>query len=493
MLSRGLLAIAFAAAVACAACQPSVQQQATAAQATIKNYCTDCHNDAERTGELSLQRASLTDVAGHAELWEKVVRKLRGGMMPPSGEPLPDADTTQQLVAYLEDRLDAAAAAHPNPGRKLLHRLNRTEYGNAIRDLLALDINPAALLPNDSESYGFDNIADVLGTDPSLMDRYLSAAWKVTSAALGDTDIAPSVSTYRVPPDRTQTDHIEGLPFGTRGGMLVSHYFPVDGDYVIRPKLWRNTVDVVRGTETPHDLEVSLDGARLTLTRFGGPEDEVPAQMFPGKTAAEIDKRFETHVQVAAGEHDVGVTFAKKSSAPRQEVLQPFLREKHDPRMDVGLPELDQIVIEGPLTIAGHGHSPSRQRIFSCYPDNDGAAAACADKILSGLARRAYRRAVTADERQRLTGLYAAERAKGRSFEAGVQTALAYMLVTPQFLFRVEQDPAGAKPGSIYRVSDVELASRLSFFLWNSIPDDELLDAAAAGKLRDADELEAQV
>jgi hypothetical protein len=325
------------------------------------------------------------------------------------------------------------------------------------------------------------------------MDRYLAAAWKVTSAAIGDTDIAPSVSTYRVPPDRSQTDHVEGLPFGTRGGMLVSHYFPVDGEYVIRPKLWRNTVDVVRGTETPHDLEVSLDGARLTLTRFGGPEDEVPAQMFPGKTADEIDRRFETRVAVAAGQHDVGVTFAKKSSSPRQEVLEPFQREKHDPRMDVGIPELDQIVIEGPLMVAGPGDAASRQRIFSCYPESEAAAAACADRILSGLARRAYRRPITADERARLNGLYAGERDKGRSFEAGIQTALAYMLVTPQFLFRAEQDPADAKPGSVYAISDLELASRLSFFLWNSIPDDELLDVAAAGRLSQPAELEKQV
>jgi hypothetical protein len=484
---------ALSAALACAACTPSAERQANEAKATIERFCTDCHNDAERTADLTLQHVPLTDVAAHADVWEKVVRKLRGNMMPPTGEPMPEDAATQQVVAYLEDRLDAAAAAHPNPGRKSLHRLNRTEYGNAIRDLFALEINPAALLPNDSEAYGFDNIADVLGTDPSLMDRYLSAAWKVTSAAIGDTDIAPSVSTYRVPPDRSQGDHIEGLPFGTRGGMLVSHHFPVDGEYLIRPKLWRNTVDVMRGTETPHDLEVSLDGARLTMTRFGGPEDEVPAQMFPGKTATEIDRRFETRVAVKAGQHDVGVTFAKKSSAPRQEVLQPFQREKHDPRMDVGIPELDQIVIEGPIKVTGHGQSASRQRIFSCYPANDAAAAACADQIVSALARHAYRRAVTADERQRLNGLYAAERTKGRSFEAGVQTALAYMLVSPQFLFRVEQDPADAKPGSVYRVSDVELASRLSFLLWNSIPDDELLDAAAAGRLSDADELEGQV
>ncbi len=403
--------------------------------------------------------------------------------MPPAGEPLPEAAATDELVAYLEQQLDAAAAANPNPGRKSLHRLNRTEYGNAIRDLLALDIDASAYLPNDSEAYGFDNIADVLGTDPSLMDRYLSAAWKITSAAMGDTDIAPAVTTYRVPPDRSQRDHVEGLPFGTRGGMLVSHYFPVDGEYVIRPRLWRNTVDVVRGTETPHDLEVSLDGAQLSLTRFGGPDDEVPAQMFPGKTADEIDRRFETRVVVTAGQHDVGVTFAKKSSATRQDVLQAFQREKHDARMDVGIPELDQLVVEGPVTIAGPGRSASRERIFSCEPAQESEAAACAEQILTSLARRAYRRPITDDERSRLVDLYGAERAQGRDFEAGVQTALAYILVSPQFLFRVEQDPPGAAPSTLYRISGLELASRLSFFLWGSLPDDELIDAAVAGEL----------
>jgi hypothetical protein len=480
-------------ALASAGCQPSVEQRAAAARDVIDRYCTDCHNDAERTGELTLERLELTDVGAHAEVWETVVKKLRGRMMPPAGEPLPDAAATTELVAFLETQLDVAAAANPNPGLKSLHRLNRTEYGNAIRDLLALKINPSAVLPNDSEAYGFDNIADVLGTDPSLMDRYLSAAWKITSAAMGDTDIAPAVATYRVPPDRSQTDQVEGLPFGTRGGMLVSHHFPVDGEYVIKPRLWRNTVDVVRGTETPHDLEVSLDGARLSLTRFGGPDDEVPAQMFPGKTADEIDARFETRVTVAAGQHDVGVTFAKKSSATRQEVLQPFAREKHDARMDVGIPELDQIVIEGPLSIAGPGNSPSRARIFSCYPTSASDEAPCATQIVTTLARRAYRRPITDAERERLVGLYEAERAKGRDFEAGVQTALAYILVAPQFLFRVEQDPAGAAPGSLYRISDLELATRLSFFLWSSLPDDELVEAAVAGNLSKPAELRKQV
>ena len=480
-------------AIAVAGCQPSVEEQAATAKATIDEYCTSCHNDAERTAELTLERVALTDVAAHAEQWEEVIRKLRGQMMPPAGEPLPSRDAAEQLVAYLENQLDSAAAAHPNPGAKSLHRLNRTEYGNAIRDLLALEIDANQLLPNDSEAYGFTNIADVLGTDPSLMDRYLSAAWKVTSAAIGDVEIAPSVSTYRVPPDRSQTDHVAGLPFGTRGGIVVSHYFPVDGEYVIKPKLWRNTVDVVRGTETPHELEVNLDGARLSFTRFGGPEDEVPAQMFPGKTADEIDRRFETRVTVTAGRHDVGATFAKKSSATRQEVLQPFLREKHDARMDVGIPELDQLVIEGPLTVAGPGNAPSRERIFSCYPQSDGEAAACAEQILNGIARRAYRRPVTADETARLMSLYSNERGKGRSFETGVQTALAYVLVSPQFLFRMEQDPENAAPGSLYRLSDLELATRLSFFIWSSLPDDELLDVAIAGNLSKPAELEKQV
>jgi hypothetical protein len=488
---RALAAAALALAVA--ACQPSDEERAASARAVIDRYCTDCHNDAERTGELSLESLAFDDVGAHAEAWEAVVKKLRGRMMPPAGEPLPDAAATDELVAFLEDTLDGAAAAHPNPGRKSLHRLNRSEYGNAIRDLLAMKIDASALLPNDSEAYGFDNIADVLGTDPSLMDRYLTAAWKVTSAAIGDTEVPAAVTTYRVPPDRSQRDQVEGLPFGTRGGMLVSHHFPVDGEYVIKPRLWRNTVDVVRGTETPHDLEVSLDGERLSLTRFGGPDDEVPAQMFPGKTADEIDRRFETRVTVSAGQHDVGVTFAKKSSASRQDVLQAFAREKHDARMDVGIPELDQIVVEGPLTVAGPGHSPSRARIFSCYPASEAEAAPCAAEILTTIARRAYRRPITAAERERLVGLYAAERSQGRDFEAGVQTGLAYILVAPQFLFRVEQDPLDAAPGSVYRIDGLELASRLSFFLWSSVPDDELIDAAVAGRLDDMRGLREQV
>ncbi len=491
MSKASLLTIVSAMLVA--ACSPADEHAVERQSALVANYCVDCHNDGERTGDLTLEGLDLADVSAAPELWEHVILKLRGRMMPPADAKQPDTSALDGFASYLETSLDAAAAAHPNPGRKSLHRLNRTEYGNAVRDLLALEIDVTSLLPNDSEAYGFDNIADVLGTDPSLMDRYLSAAWKITNAAIGATDIAAAVSTYKVPSDRSQTDHVEGLPFGTRGGMLVEHYFPVDGEYVIKPKLWRNTVDVVRGTETPHDLEISIDGARLSLTRFGGPEDEREAQMFPGKTADELDARLELRIDVTAGMHDVGVAFAKKSSALRQDILEPFLREKHDPRMDVGIPELDQIVIEGPFVIAGPGDAPSRERIFTCYPQQESEAAACAEQILTGLARRAYRRPLADAERARLMGLYQGEIDAGRGFEAGIQTALAYVLVSPQFLFRAERDPDGIEDGEIYRISDLEMASRLSFFLWSSLPDDELIDLAVAGRLFEPEVLESQV
>ncbi|WP_428096438.1 DUF1592 domain-containing protein [Candidatus Rariloculus sp.] len=487
-VSVGLLA---ASGVACGPLGTDADEHAD----LVGTFCLDCHNDIEQVAELSFEQLDFAAIGEHPEIWETVVWKLRGRMMPPAGGPLPDAAQTDALVSYVETALDDLAVANPNPGRKSLHRLNRTEYGNAIHDLLAYKIDSTAMLPNDSEAYGFDNIADVLGTDPSLMDRYLAAAWKIASAAVGATDITPAVTTYRVPPDRSQTDHVAGLPFGTRGGTLVEHYFPVDGEYLIKPKLWRNTVDVVRGTETPHELEISLDGSRLALTRFGGPEDERRAQMFPGNAGDEIDSRFELRVAVTAGMHDVGVTFAKKSSAARQEPLEPFLREKHDPRMDVGIPDLDQIVIEGPFNVTGPGNSASRQRIFSCYPasDTQGEASSCAESILTSLARRAFRRPLTATEADRVLGLYEQERAQGRDFDSGIQTALAYLLVAPQFLFRVENDPEDAAPGQIYRISDLDMASRLSFFIWSSIPDDELLDLAAEGRLLEPAVLEAQV
>jgi hypothetical protein len=435
----------------------------------------------------------LAKVSEGAETWEKVLRKVKGGMMPPVGMPRPEKAELDGFASYLETTIDRAAAVKPNPGRTLLHRLNRAEYGNAIRDLLALDVDITSYLPADYEAHGFDNIADVLGVSPALMERYLSAAWKITDLAIGSTKITPAMETFRVRSDLSQNDHIEGLPIGTRGGILIRYNFPVDGEYVIRPRLYRETVNIVRGLEVPHDLEITFDGERVQLVRFGGVEDEQLAYLHPTSGGDEIEKRFEKRLAVKAGPHTVGVAFIKKSSAPTLELLEPFQRERIDPITPVGIPEIDKATIEGPFNVAGSGDSPSRRRIFTCRPAGESDALSCGKKILSTIARRAYRRPLNDTEVARLVEIYQKGRENSGSFDAGVQQALVFMLVSPQFLFRFELDPANAAAGAIYRISDLELASRLSFFIWSSIPDDQLLDLAVQGKLKNPAVLEQQV
>jgi mono/diheme cytochrome c family protein len=486
------------------AAAPAVQPE----RALIDQYCVTCHNQRARTAGLTLDTEDITNPPAGAAVWEKVIRKVRGGLMPPVGMPHPDRTALARLASYLETSLDSAAA--PTPGRTVLHRLNRAEYGNAIRDLLALDVDVQSLLPPDDSAYGFDNIADALGVSPVLMERYLSAAWKIAALSVGDPKTAPTKETFRVRGDLSQDDHIEGLPIGTRGGMLVRYTFPVDGEYVISPKLYRETVNIIRGLEVAHDLEVTLDGERVLLTRFGGREDEQANYLSPTAAGDDLEKRFQKRITVKAGPHDVGVAFVKKSSAPTVDLLQPFLRERIDPITPVGIPELDKVTIEGPFNVTGPGESPSRRRIFVCSPSPASAAAtadkrdalrraspadelACAKTILSTLARRAYRRPVTDIEMARLTGFYERDRTTSGSFDAGIENALAFMLVSPQFLFRFERDPANAAPDSVYRISDVELASRLSFFIWSSIPDDQLLNLAVQGKLQNPAVLEQQV
>ncbi|MBI2150963.1 MAG: DUF1592 domain-containing protein, partial [Acidobacteria bacterium] len=422
-----------------------------------------------------------------------MIRKVRGGMMPPVGMARPEKTALDGLAAHLETAIDKAAAARPNPGRTVLHRLNRAEYGNAIRDLLGLEVDVTAYLPADYEAYGFDNIADVLGISPSLMERYLSAAWKITDLAIGSPNITPTLETFRVRSDLSQNDRIEGLPIGTRGGILIRYNFPLDGEYVIRPKLYRETVNIVRGLEVPHDLEITFEGDRVHLMRFGGGEDERIAYRHPTSGGDEIEKRFEKRLAIKSGPHSIGVAFLKKSSAPTVELLEPFQRERIDPITPVGIPEIDKVTIEGPFNATGSGDSPSRRRIFTCRPGAGGDALTCAKKILSSLARRAYRRPLTDSEMARLVGFYQKEHQKSGNFELGIQQALVFMLVSPQFLFRFELDPANAVPGGIYRISDLELASRLSFFIWSSVPDDQLLDLAIQGKLKNAATLDQQV
>jgi mono/diheme cytochrome c family protein len=473
------------------AAAPAVQPE----RALIDQYCVTCHNERAKTAGLTLDTQDITNPPAGAAVWEKVIRKVRGGLMPPVGMPRPDKTALAGLASYLETSIDRAAA--PTPGRTVLHRLNRAEYGNAIRDLLALDVDVQSLLPPDDSAYGFDNIADALGVSPVLMERYLSAAWKIAALSVGDPKTAPTKETFRVRGDLSQDDHIEGLPIGTRGGMLVRYTFPVDGEYVISPKLYRETVNIIRGLEVAHDLEVTFDGERVLLTRFGGREDEQANYLSPTAAGDDLEKRFQKRLTVKAGPHDVGVAFVKKSSAPTVDLLQPFLRERIDPITPVGIPELDKVTVEGPFNVTGPGDSPSRRRIFSpadalrrASPADE---LACAKTILSTLARRAYRRPVTDAEMARLTGFYQSERTRSGSFDAGIENALTFMLVSPQFLFRFELDPGNAAPDSVYRISDVELASRLSFFIWSSIPDDQLLNLAVQGRLQNPAVLEQQV
>jgi hypothetical protein len=476
-----------------AAASKPVAQPTPDHSALLKQYCITCHNARLKTGGLTLDEVSLTDIPAGAEVWEKVIRKIRAGMMPPVGVPRPDQAALDGFASHLETTLDKAALASPPLRGPTMHRLNRAEYANAIRDLFSLPIDVAAMLPPDDEAFGFDNNASVLNVSTSLMDRYLSAAWKISAQVVASPAITASLETFRVRGDLSQHDHVPGLPVGTRGGVLIRHYFPVDGEYVISPRLYRETVNIIRGLELEHELEVTLDGQRMVLARFGGPKDEQANYFQPTLAGDEMEKRFQKRLTVTAGSHDVRVAFIKKSSATTLELLQPFERERLDPITPVGIPELDRVTIEGPFNPVKSERAPTRQRVFTCTPASDREAAPCARTILSTVARRAYRGPVPETELTRLLGFYEKERARGGSFDQGIESALTFLLVNPRFLYRIEQDPAKVTPGSIYRINDLELASRLSFFIWSSIPDDELLDLAIAGRLQQPGVAEQQV
>ncbi len=449
-------------------------------RALLDNYCVTCHTQ--------FSKADLSNIPADAELWEKAIVKLRAGAMPPVGSPRPSKADAADLVATLETALDRAAAAKPNPGRFILHRLNRTEYANAIRDLLSLDIDVSSLLPPDDESYGFDNIADVLGISPALLEQYVNASRKIVRLATGDVTIGPVIDTYRTRPDLSQDQQVEGLPLGTRGGLLVRHNFPVDGDYTLKVVLARNSVEVTRGLEEAHQIEVLIDGDRVFQATVGGKEDTELATKNPISSREKLEARLQIRTHIKAGPRNVGVTFVRKDHAEADTLLQPFLRTTLDPVNEVGLPHVESLIVEGPYNASGSGDTPSRRRIFVCHPENASDELPCATKILSALARRAYRRPVTDADLEPLLSFYRAGREKG-NFEAGIQRALRLILSNPQFLFRFEREPAGLAAGSVYRIGNVELASRLSFFLWSSIPDDELLNA----DLRVPAELEKQV
>jgi mono/diheme cytochrome c family protein len=464
--------------------------------AVVDQYCVRCHNERTRSGGLVLSNVDFTDVPAYAERLEKVVRKLGTGAMPPQGMPRPDERTHDAFVSWLASELDRAAAAHPDPGRALLRRLNRTEYANAIRDLLDLEINVTSLLPVDNSSYGFDNIADTLGVSPVLMERYLTAARRISAVAVGDAaEIPVTDETYRTRPDLSQDTHIEGLPLGTRGGLVVRHTFPLDAEYVFRVRPMLTTVTNVRGLEYPHDLVVLLDGREVARASLGGREEIEKSFENATEVVERIYERFTFRLAVEAGPHDVGAAFVQRTAALPFATLQPYLRTTWDLVDYTGVPHVESVVLSGPYSVTGPGDTPSRRRIFTCRPSTSLEAAdeaACATRILSALARRAYRRPVTPDDMATLMRFYDMGRKKGR-FDTGIELALRRILASPDFVFRIERDPAAIAPGAVSRVSDVELASRLSFFLWSSIPDDELLQVAGDGKLQDPAVLDGQI
>jgi mono/diheme cytochrome c family protein len=472
--------------------QASTAEAAEEGRAVVTRYCVGCHNDRLRTAELSLEKADVANPVAHAETWEKVIRKLRTGAMPPPGLPR-DAQALARLVTYLETKLDAAAAANVNPGRKTLHRLNRAEYANAIRDLLALEIDVTQLLPPDDESYGFDNNADVLGVSPSLLEQYVTASAKVARLAVGDPEISVVASTYKTRPDLSQLNRMEGMPLGTRGGLRVTHNFPLDGEYTFRLLLARNTVDVIRGLEDVSEVEILIDNARVFLARIGGKEDTEKLTANPITMLEEMNHRLTARVPVKAGPHVVAATFLRRNAAQEDYILQPFLRSTLDPVNEAGLPHLESMTIAGPYNPTGVSATPSREKIFICQPARPEEEVGCARQILGKLARQAYRRPVTDRDIEPLLSFYQASRNRGGGFEQGIESGIRMILSDPQFLFRFEPEPEHLPNGTVYQISDLELASRLSFFLWSSLPDETLLELAENNRLHDPATLEQQV
>ena len=490
----GSTVVAFGQTGAFAQLGASSQQDASAAQqAVINKYCITCHSAKLRTGGLSLQDADLKEVPSLAETWEKVIRKLRTGSMPPQGMPHPDRTTVDALASFLETSLDRAAAAKPDPGHAAMHRLNRAEYANAIHDLLGLDVDATALLPPDDESSGFDNIADVLRMSPSLMERYLSASWNISREAVGNMSIAPATATYRVRPDLSQDQHIEGLPLGTRGGILVSHYAPLDAEYVIKLRLWRNTFDLMRGMEDTHQIEIGLDGNRVRLVTAGGHDEFLRMTANPGVFGAELDKQLTVRLPLRAGSHVITASTILRSHAEKDDLIKPFLRTTVDGLDIMGDPSVDRLTVEGPLNATSPGATLSRAKIFVCAPQNEKEQLPCARKIVTTLLRRAYRRPITDSDLETPLSFYQRRRNGNGTFDAGIESALQFILTSPEFLFRFEPDPSDLAPGAAYQLGDIALASRLSFFLWSSPPDAELLNLASQGKLHEHAVLELQV
>jgi Protein of unknown function (DUF1592)/Protein of unknown function (DUF1588)/Protein of unknown function (DUF1585)/Protein of unknown function (DUF1595)/Protein of unknown function (DUF1587) len=475
-------------------------------RALLDKYCVTCHNERLHTAGLMLDRMDVEDIGGGAEVWEKVLLKLGTGAMPPAGMPRPDQGTLDTFASWLKTSLDHVAMAEPNPGRVGIHRLNQVEYTNAIRDLLALDIDGRSLLgTDDAGENGFDNMAGSLTVSPSLIERYLGAAQKVSRLAIGDPKVVPVFETHSILKELSQDGRIsEDLPFGSHGGIAVHYRFPVDGEYTVKIQLRGQLYQYIIGLGRRHEIEVRVDGRRIKLFTVGG---DAPGRPAPTSFAGDIlgDPEWEKYMHSAdaglqvrfparAGTRVVGISFVGDTAEP-EGVAQPVqtmgtgltFNEFYD-----GNAVIEKVSIGGPFRVQGSGDTPSRRRVFVCRPTSGADEEPCARKILLTVARRAYRRPVNEEDLRPLLRFYEAAR-KGGSFDSGIQSALQRVLIDPEFIFRIERDPPNSIPGAVYRLSDLELASRLSFFLWSSIPDDELLDLAIRKELRLPEILQKQV
>jgi hypothetical protein len=432
---------------------------------------------------LNLENFDFANFEKDGVIWEKLIRKLRMRAMPPQGMPRPDEAAYDAIVKYMENGRDRLAETKPNPGRPTLHRLNRTEYGNSVRDLLGLEVDVTELLPADDIGYGFDNIGDVLQVSPFLMERYLGAARKITRTAIGDTAMPVTYQTYNVHHGLVQNDRLgESAPIGSRGGTTVRHYFPVDGEYEISVTVQRSRDDEYLGFERERKLDLRLDDERLLLATLAASDKKL---ILGSGTAP--DANLKARVKVEAGTHEVGATFLKDTL-----IREGIIERVRDDNVQTYFEGVATVTFAGPFNVQGPGDTIPRDKIFICRPTGNADQEACAQRILSNLAHRAYRRPVTADDIPQLMALYR-QGAQNGGFESGIRLALQKILVSPDFVFRAEVDPPGAQPGTVYRISDTELASRLSFFLWSSIPDDELLSVAESGRLKEPAVLQAQV
>ncbi len=447
----------------------------------VQQYCTGCHNDRRLRGNMSLDSFQVPQAPQKAETAERMIKKLRAGMMPPPGARRPGGDTLTALAATLESEIDAEAAKHPDPGTRPFQRLNQADYKRVIQEMLGLEIDPSKWLPNDQNSAGFDNIADVQAMSPALMDAYLNAASEIARMAIGQKDAPVSSETYTNPPSYSQHEweRAKGAPYGTRGGISVLHDFPADGLYIF-------SMEFMSGWgERYHDIDISIDGKRVALLHYGGDIDFQGRKPFPVETDS---------IRIPAGQHRLTAAFVKKMDGPYEDLLRPNDWSLSGTEVSYGttsLPQMESLTVEGPYRPSGVSETPSRQRIFTCRPTAPSEERPCAERIVQSLATKAYRRPLKDSEVDDLMAFYD-QGAKDGGFEVGVRTALEAILSSPYFVFRIERQPSSVKPGQIYELSDLDLASRLSFFLWDGNPDQELLDVAKAGKLNDPKMLEQQ-